>query len=230
MASYVDFERTIPASKRAIVYCAVNRLTLADDKPAVYVGVTERQLPERRYRHEWNAKNGSPQRFHRALVKYGFDAFNWHILDVQPNFWRGLDAEQQFIADFRKSYDLYNLTEGGGGVKGLKFSDTSRAKMADAAKRRGAPWRAGECPPEVRAKLSASAKARKGEKRTGRALAVSRRASRAANEARRRRVIRIADGFEFRSVTDAAKAHGVTTGGMTYACRSGKKFKYAVPK
>jgi len=92
------------------IYCATN---LINGKR--YIGKTVNGLSDRRKRHERDARKGLKSPFHRALHKYGFDAFTWEVLfeieDRLLNRW-----EKYYIKRLKtKSPHGYNLTDGGDG-------------------------------------------------------------------------------------------------------------------
>lgn len=64
----------------AIVYLITNKL---DDKK--YVGKTERSLDVRWKQHVNCSKYGSSLYVHRAMRKYGVEAFNVSMLEVQQS-------------------------------------------------------------------------------------------------------------------------------------------------
>jgi len=87
-----------------------------------YIGQETGCLFSRRQQHIYLARNGSQLAFHRAIRKYGEDAFEWRILcDNIPNC--DLDAtEKSFIKEFRSfGTHGYNMTLGGEGT--AKYTD-----------------------------------------------------------------------------------------------------------
>lgn len=208
----------------AIVYIARNKIN-----GKCYVGATEKPLKERAYGHFWRAKNGRRGVFSSAIRKYGEDAFEWSVIFACRDFFDALDWERVFISKIKPEY---NMTEGGGGVKGLKFSDESRAKMA--ARKKGKPnhWSNGQMPAEIRERLAEYRRAEAGRTLTEKQLAAMHRNAATANGARRRKVLCITTGVEYESVTQAAKAFGLTTSMIGYYCRgrfksrNGIEFKY----
>ena len=50
-----------------------------------YVGQTTKMMNRRRKEHERDAEYGSECVFHRALRKYGFDAFEWKVIARDNN-------------------------------------------------------------------------------------------------------------------------------------------------
>lgn len=72
--------------------------------------------------------------FHSAIRKHGFAAFTW---DVLYQSWDRehclLEAEEYFIREFRSHYldgHGYNMTYGGQGNKGYKFTSEHRTKIS----------------------------------------------------------------------------------------------------
>lgn len=83
----------------------------------VYVGQTSLTLEQRRYKHQKDAQreDRTTVKFHNALMKYGFDNFDWEILK-ECNTQEELDYyEKYYIKEFNcLDRELgYNLKEGG---------------------------------------------------------------------------------------------------------------------
>lgn len=94
----------------------------------VYVGQTTTSIADRWRGHQ---RCGYCVKLHRAIKKYGADAFDVHELDIADNK-EDLDAREIFwidILDARSPKKGYNLR--GGGSFG-KHSEESRKKMSDA--------------------------------------------------------------------------------------------------
>lgn len=94
----------------------------------LYVGKTIGNLQDRRSSHEDAARKGSQQYFHRALRKYGFDAFEWTELIE--------DEEDEFLCFMERRWikqlgtltpNGYNLMTGG---EGAKHSEESKLKVS----------------------------------------------------------------------------------------------------
>lgn len=206
-------------TKECIIYAAVNVSDL--DGKKIYVGMTERELFVRKYHHEYAAERGSKLHFHRAIKKYSKN-FVWLIVGRSPDFFSGLELERKFISFYKNlGFDLYNHTDGGGGVKGLKMNAATREKMA--AKKRGKPnhWSDGRMPQWLRNKI---AETRRNEKRI---LSVqAREAIRAnalkANEARSIPVVCLCDGRIFKSSNSAGRYYGIPGNAVSYSARTGK--------
>ena len=120
-------------TKECIIYAAVNISDL--DGKRIYIGLTEKSLSDRKYRHEYDANRGSKLHFHRAIKKDG-GSFVWLVVGRANAFMVGLEVERKFISFYKElGFELYNHTEGGGGIKGFKMNSSSKEKMA--AKKRG---------------------------------------------------------------------------------------------
>ncbi len=205
-----------------IVYVAVNRITRD-----IYVGATEKGLHARRYQHIWRAKNGIGNKLGRAIRKYGDENFEFLIVERCENFFHALEREEEFIATL---YPEYNLTRGGGGIKGYKFSPEAIAKCVDG--RRGKTGH--PCPQWLKEKNAALRRAERGKKVLSEQNKAELRLNAAkANASRRRPVICLNDGIVYRSVTEAGRAYGLTSGQVSRYCKGigqskrGLKFRYA---
>lgn len=195
-----------------VVYMALNKLN-----GAFYVGATEKGTLGRSFIHLSHARHGGKrQKFYRAIRKYGEDNFKFLTIKECSDYWDALESERQYIAMLKPSY---NMTDGGGGVKGFRHSTESRAKMAAAKKGRSAAWTHMSIRDGVKIKLKASAKARKGEKTSGARKLQLQGFAKLANSARRRRVMEVTTGTIYDSVTDAIKAHAITS--VCYLCKTG---------
>jgi len=90
-----------------------------------YVGQFARNLPIQRrlYEHIWTASKGSTTYFHKALRKYGREAFTLSILQDGIQNKAELDAAEERFIRTLKSGDPrigYNMTFGGDGVLGVR--------------------------------------------------------------------------------------------------------------
>lgn len=86
-----------------------------------YVGKTIHSLSDRRRGHLIEASTGSGLLFHRAIRKYGVDAFDWSELTKDDEEWLFF-MEQKWIKRLgTKVPGGYNLTDGGEG--GLRPSE-----------------------------------------------------------------------------------------------------------
>lgn len=99
----------------AIVYRYVNK-----NNGKSYVGVTSN--PSKRY-YAHKSANGSSPAFHNAINKYGFDAFEYEVVEEFDNIDDAYDSEIEYIRFFDSvSPNGYNISEGGkGGVLGNRI-------------------------------------------------------------------------------------------------------------
>ncbi len=108
--------------RRTALYRVVNKLT-GDD----YIGVTVD--PKRRWRvHKSDAQlRGSKLHFHRALVHYGPEAFEWSVVAWCCTYDGALRLEK-----FARALGMgaYNMTQGGEGALGRSPSSETRAKTS----------------------------------------------------------------------------------------------------
>lgn len=232
-AQWLSFRDTVSVrdnEKEAscIVYAAVNTIN-----GKIYIGATEKGLAARARKHFANAKRGQSGKFYTAIRSYGAELFEFVVLATCSDFWSALEIERQMIARLKPEY---NLTDGGGGIKGFKFSAQSRAKMSEAKKGKRCGWLHGPDVDNIKKKLSDSAKRRKGTYRLTEANKESLRANaRKANVARRKPIKCETDGNVFESAALAARHYGLTSGMVSYiakglhASRRGLIFSY-LPK
>lgn len=210
--------------QKCVVYVARNIIN-----GKCYVGATEKGIKQRKHKHFWNAKNGHKSKFYSAIRKHGQDAFDFSILMICRDFLHALEEERRFIAELHPEY---NLTDGGGGVKGFKFSEESKAKMRAAKIGKPSIWSKVSMPQELRDTIAAT---RRSENRilTEKNKAKLRINAAKANCARRRPVICANDGIKYPSLSAASKAYGITTGNISNYCkgkftsRRGLIFRYA---
>jgi hypothetical protein len=145
----------LTVQRMVTVYCIVS----PSDK--AYIGWTS-QAPRRRWlRHVNDARKGSPLPFHRAIRKYGADAFTHIALERMTTAAGAKRAEALWIKELRTFGSRgYNATAGGEGTTGTHpvRSPEWRAKVA--ASKKGVP--------QTPAHRAASSRAMKG--RPGRPL------------------------------------------------------------
>ena len=96
-----------------------------------YVGKTTERLCNRKSVHKAYAKRGSKFPFHRAIVKYGFDAFKWRILEETDDPIELAEIEKRCILWMETKVPYgYNLTDGGDGCSGFVRSEEWKAKVS----------------------------------------------------------------------------------------------------
>lgn len=111
----------------AIIYAAQNK---TNNK--MYIGKSINDLSIRKRKHFESAlsKNKSKTYFHKALLRYGKDMFDWLILEETTNDLLN-KAEKYWIAYYRNiGAKLYNLTNGGDGLLGYSHTDLTKNKIA----------------------------------------------------------------------------------------------------
>ncbi len=119
--------------KMGIVYLAKNVINRK-----CYIGKTIGEMNDRKKSHKQDASKGSPLVFHRALRKYGFDAFEWKVLMTEDNKDDLNESEITCIKMLKtKLPDGYNMTDGGEGgdcSSGIVRSKETRKKLSEARK------------------------------------------------------------------------------------------------
>ena len=121
-----------------------------------YVGCTKLDIESRWKRHLKSARTGSECAFHRAIRKYGPDAFEHEVIEVLSTQSGAFLAEKLWIEQFGSVVpNGYNLSTGGEGNPGLRHTDETRARMSES--HRGNHSRLGiKHTEETRAKMSES--------------------------------------------------------------------------
>lgn len=119
------------------IYCATCLTT-----GKLYFGQTIRLVKERWERHIQESRSGSNYKFHRAIRKYGEENFLVkEVMWVEASSLQALKAkldyiEIRLIRKFDTFRNGYNMTLGGEGQFGRIFSEESRRKMSESAKKR----------------------------------------------------------------------------------------------
>lgn len=217
---------TTSQAQHAIVYCARNLLN-GDE----YIGATEKTLGTRKTRHLWNATRHPHTKFHRALVKYGADSFSWSVVTICTDFFAALEVERTVIAERSPAY---NLTAGGGGIKGYRHTSENKAKMSEAKKGKPGIWARTKMPNEIRERLAACRRAERGRILGESHKAAMRINAGRANEFRRKPVVELSTGKTYKSVTEAAAVHALTGVTVSKLCKTqvpsryGLSFRYGV--
>lgn len=121
------------------VYCFRNKIN-----GKLYIGETVRRNYEERFtEHRINSSKNPFNYFYKALNKYGWENFDKTIL-FQTKILPNTDENKKLLTDvvnaqetyYVGKYDTtnhskgYNLTKGGDGVSGYKFSEEAKAKMS----------------------------------------------------------------------------------------------------
>ena len=104
----------------------------------LYIGITTKSIEHRWKMHLNWAKSMKPYKLHEALNIFGKDNFSIEQIDSAEDFKILKDLEKKHIKSYNCIYpNGYNLTAGGQGVLGLKFSDETKKKLSVAGKIRG---------------------------------------------------------------------------------------------
>jgi group I intron endonuclease len=234
------YHDNMDAEPLIIVYQAINKVN-----GKRYIGMTSRGLAWRRNGHKAQAKAGSSMIFCRAIRRYGFDAFEFSILEVCLDIETALTRERELIAQHKPEY---NSAAGGlRGAQGWKHSEETRAKLRASHIGKPSYWRGKKRSPESIEKRTATralnpVKPWLGKKRSPETIAKI-IASRpflpppppptpevlkkrlvnmhTANAKRMKRVQCVTDGQIFSSIRHAARHYGIAKS-MIARCCSGK--------
>lgn len=111
--------------KNNIVYC----IDFPNGKK--YIGISSYGLEYRKKAHMNSVNCGSQLYVHKALRKYG-NTVEWSVIEYCDTIITARERERYFIKffDTRSSEKGYNLTDGGEGSPGLRFTEESRKKLS----------------------------------------------------------------------------------------------------
>ena len=107
------------------IYKSVNRLN-----GKVYIGI-DKNWPTRRYAHKSKAKLHSGFYFHKAIRKYGWENFEWHIIYQTKDVLHVKEMEKFFIQEYNSFVEGYNQTIGGEGTLSKKQSEKSKKEQSN---------------------------------------------------------------------------------------------------
>ncbi len=122
---------------KGIIYKATNKINGKS-----YIGQTIKPFDKRKYQHLFNSKHKPTMYFPWALRKYGYNNFEWIILETiniedKQKFINILNnREQHFVKYFNTFKNGYNMTLGGKGTNGYICSLSTRKKIGKANKGR----------------------------------------------------------------------------------------------
>ena len=111
-----------------IIYLAINKIN-----GKMYIGQTI-DFKRRIYQHRIIKDNCA---IHKAIIKYGWNNFEWHIIDICHGDANNLNIlEKHYIEHFGTYHYGYNETFGGQGVSRLDFkhSEKTKRKMSQTRK------------------------------------------------------------------------------------------------
>ena len=94
-----------------------------------YIGLS-RDFLTRQKRHESAARNDSPCHFHRAIRLYGWESFEWSILECCSSEESASESEQLWIRRFDSYHNGYNMTTGGEGGWSKITRDETKHKLS----------------------------------------------------------------------------------------------------
>lgn len=104
-----------------------------------YIGVSVDGHLVRWNKHLSDARNGTKYRLYNAMRKYGVENFKIELIENCESIKEMKEREIHYI-DFYGSYKFgYNMTKGGDGTWGRVFSDETKRKIGDKARRRQDP-------------------------------------------------------------------------------------------
>ena len=96
----------------------------------IYIGKTTKTIEERFRRHAYNANAKSQTHLHRAIRKYGTEAFT--ITELESGFNSEDDLNEAEIRYISELSPHYNMTAGGDGTSGFNHYSETRKKISDA--------------------------------------------------------------------------------------------------
>lgn len=104
----------------------------------LYIGITTKNLEHRWKMHLNWARSMKPYKLHEALNILGKDNFLIEQIDSAEDFKSLKDLEKKYIKSYNCIYpNGYNLTAGGQGVLGIKFSNETKKRLSELGKIRG---------------------------------------------------------------------------------------------
>lgn len=183
-----------------------------------YIGVSKRGLEARRRQHFYEAAKGRGFKFHRAIRKYGEQAFVFEVLAVFVDVDLALIYECEAIAQ-QKPY--YNMSEGGEGRSGPRSPETNE-KIRRALKGRPSIYKGTKR--NYGPKISAALKGRPCPLTPARTAALS-VSILAAQRALKKPVRCLNDGLVYPSATDAGVAYSVGAKLIQQAVRRGQTLR-----
>lgn len=108
----------------------------------VYIGKTERSLDIRINEHVLRSKKGSTY-LSRAIIKHDIKNFAVVLLEDNIDCISLCNERERHYIDLYKSNSQangYNLTKGGDGISGYRFSETSNQKRSERLSGKNSPW------------------------------------------------------------------------------------------
>jgi group I intron endonuclease len=126
-----------------LVYEAVNK-----NNGKVYVGLTTTTLKQRMSSHLRSAKAGSKMHFHKALRKYGPEAFEWSEV-ISCSDIESLHKAEKLCISLYEEHQRYNKSLGGEhSAYGMRHTEEVKEVCREASKKRWEGRRATEVWPK----------------------------------------------------------------------------------
>ena len=93
----------------------------------VYIGITSAKYISQRFHRGLNYK--SCKKFYCAILKYGWDNFQHNIIASNLGEMTAKNMEKDLIKFYKEQGKSYNITDGGDGAVGIKWTSDIRLKM-----------------------------------------------------------------------------------------------------
>ena len=109
------------------VYIIENNIT---DK--VYIGITSKSTEFRWKGHLKRLRKGNHRGYclYNAMSKYGVDNFSIRLIDISNSWEESCDKEKMYIQKYDSMKNGYNMTLGGEGGYGYKYTDKQRKERS----------------------------------------------------------------------------------------------------
>ncbi len=192
-----------------LVYMATN---LVNGKR--YIGITIGYLCHRKAKHINNARHGREKGMAivKAIRKYGEDMFRFRVIKKTETYSEAKMEERRLIALLKPEY---NLTKGGDGCEGFKFSPEQCKAISERKKGQPGYWKGKRLPAHVMEAAMAARREKYPEYKHKLA---------AGPKAASKPVICIETGNAFESASAAARALGLGASQISSVC-AGKKHR-----
>lgn len=196
-----------------IVYKVTNKIN-----GKVYIGITTKTLEYRRKVHERDSKRYN-YLFYRALKKYGFDNFEWEVIDTAQNIEELERKEKEYILlyeSFNNPEKGYNSTSGVNSH--YQITDEQRKLRSERAKGKNNPMY-GTISPLRGKKFSEEHKRRISESLSK----ADRPHLKGSSNPSARRVINLDTGKIFDTIKEASEFYSANKIGITAVCKGKQK-------
>lgn len=187
-----------------------------------YVGQAE-DIERRWAKHLYELRTGThhSEKLQRSYEKHREDAFLFFVLEECPVDLLD-DREVFWIAEKNSFSNGYNMTSGGGGVRGWKMPEEARGKISSALKR-NAYWRGKKQPEELNRRRSLALMGEKnhnfGRSPSEETREKLRKAHKGRQPPNKRKVRCIETGAIYESAKAAALLLGLDHSSLTKCCR-----------